>query len=173
LDLIEFADCPGSPLCAEPGHAMGYYANLGQAKSSGEEFQASLKLTDNLTVLANYTHMKTIDETPGSATYGMAAFNRPGEAANLTASYAWPLHLSTSVALRYSGPSFSENFNVYPAAAITLGGYTLVDFRAAYSLNDHVEVYGRVDNLTNKVYEMVYEYGTWGRTAFLGVRIKY
>jgi vitamin B12 transporter len=173
VNLIEFADCPGSPLCAEPGHAMGYYVNLGQAKSSGEEFQASLKLTDNLTLLANYTHMKTIDETPGSATYGMPAFNRPGEAGNLTLTYAWPSKLSTSVAVRYSGASFSENFNAFPAAIVTLGGYTLVNIRASYSINDHFDVYGRVDNLTNKVYETVYQYGTWGRTAFLGARIKF
>jgi vitamin B12 transporter len=172
-NLIEFADCPGSPLCAEPGHDLGYYANLGKAKSSGEEFQASIKLSDNFTVLANYTHMKTVDQTPDSPTFGMPAFNRPGEAGNLTVSYLWPFKLSTSVAVRYSGPSLSENFNVFPAAIVTLGGYTLIDLRASYTINDHFEVYARVDNLTDKVYEAVYQFGTWGRTAFGGVRIKF
>lgn len=172
-NLIEFADCPGSPLCAEPGHEQGYYANLGKAKSSGEEFQASIKLSDNFTVLANYTHMKTIDQTPDSPTFGMPAFNRPGEAGNLTVSYLWPFKLSTSVAMRYSGPSLTENFNVFPAEIVTLGGYTLIDLRASYAINDHFEVYGRVDNLTDKVYETVYQFGTWGRTAFGGVRIKF
>jgi vitamin B12 transporter len=172
-NLIEFADCPGSPLCAEPGHEQGYYINLGQAKSSGEEFQASVKWSDNFTVLANYTHLNIIDETPGSPTYGMQAFNRPGEMGNLTVSYSWPFKLSTSVAVRYSGPSLTGNFNVFPTTIITLGGYTLVDFRASYAVNEHFEVYGRVDNLTNKVYETIYQYGTWGRTAFAGVRMKF
>jgi vitamin B12 transporter len=172
-NLIEFADCPGSPLCAEPGHEQGYYANLGQAKSSGEEFQASVKFSDNFTVLANYTHLNTIDETPGSPTYGMQAFNRPGEMGNLTVSYSWPFKLSTSVAVRYSGPSLTENFNVFPSAIITLGGYTLVDFRASYAVTERFSVYGRVDNLTNKVYETIYQYGTWGRTAFAGVRMSF
>jgi vitamin B12 transporter len=172
-NLIEFDDCPGSPLCAEAGHEFGYYVNLGKAKSSGEELQASLKVTDNFSVLANYTHLKTIDQTPGSPMFGLPAFNRPGEAANLTVSYTWPFALSTSAALRYSGPSLSENANVFPAAIVTLGGYTLIDFRASYAVNPHFEVYGRVDNLTNKVYETVYQYGTWRRTAFAGARFKY
>jgi vitamin B12 transporter len=168
-NLIEFDDCPGSPLCAEPGHGEGYYANAGRAKSSGEEFQARLKLLPGFTVSANYTHLKTIDETPGSPTYGMPAFNRPGSAGNLSVGYSWPFKLSTSIAVRYSGPRLSD---AYPAT-IMLGGYTLVDFRASYPVNEHLEVYGRVQNLTNKVYEDVYQYGTWGRTAFGGVRLSF
>jgi vitamin B12 transporter len=103
----------------------------------------------------------------------LPAFNRPGEAGNLTVSYTWPFKLSTSAAVRYSGPSLSENANVFPAAIVTLGGYTLIDFRASYAVNRHFDVYGRVDNLTNKVYETIYQYGTWGRTAFAGAKFKY
>ena len=132
-----------------------------------------MKLSESLTLSANYTHLRTIDETPGSPTYGLPAFNRPGEAANLTASYTWPAKLSTSVAVRYAGPSLSENFNVYPYTILTLGGYTLVDFRASYPVNERFEVYGRMENLTNKVYETIYQYGTWGRTAFGGIRLKF
>jgi vitamin B12 transporter len=173
-NLIEFDGCPGSPLCASnPVFYYGYYANLGKARSSGEEYQASVKLSESLTLSANYTHLRTIDETPGSPTYGLPAFNRPGEAANLTASYTWPAKLSTSVAVRYAGPSLSENFNVYPYTILTLGGYTLVDFRASYPVNERFEVYGRMENLTNKVYETIYQYGTWGRTAFGGIRLKF
>jgi len=170
-NLIEFLDCPGSPLCAEPGKEFGYYANLGKAKSSGEELQTSWKASDNFSLLANYTRIKTIDETPTDPTYGLPAFNRPGSAANFTASYSWPFKLSTSVAVRYSGSSLSENSNT--GGIVTLGGYTLVSFRASHSINDHVEVYGRADNLTNKVYETVYQHGAWGRTAFGGIRMKF
>jgi vitamin B12 transporter len=67
----------------------------------------------------------------------------------------------------------SENFNVYPYTILTLGGYTLVDFRASYPVNERFEVYGRMENLTNKVYETIYQYGTWGRTAFGGIRLKF
>ena len=55
---------------------------------------------------------------------------------------------------------------------VKLGGYTLLYLRAAYPVTDKLEIYGRVDNATNKYYETVYEYGTWRRTAFIGLRAK-
>ena len=42
----------------------------------------------------------------------------------------------------------------------------------AYPVTDRLDVYGRIDNATNKWYETKFQYGTWGRTAFLGVRAK-
>ncbi len=53
-----------------------------------------------------------------------------------------------------------------------LGGYTLLDLRVSYAVMEKFELYARVDNATNKWYETVYQYGTWGRTAFAGVRAK-
>jgi vitamin B12 transporter len=56
---------------------------------------------------------------------------------------------------------------------VRLGGYTLLDLRASYSVTDKLELYARVDNATNKWYETIYQYGTWGRTAFIGLRAKF
>jgi vitamin B12 transporter len=172
-NLIEFDDCPGSPLCDDPAHAQGYYANLGRAKSTGEELQIAAKVSAAFTLSANYTHLKSIDETPGSPTFGRQALRRPGQAGNLAANYAWPIKLATSIAVRYSGPSSDENFNAFPAAFVNLGGYALVDLHASYPITNHFEVYARVDNLADKRYETVYQYGTWGRTAFAGARLTY
>jgi vitamin B12 transporter len=171
-NLIEFEDCPGSPLCETIGQAGGYYANLDRAKASGVELQASAALTSALALSANYSHIKTIDETPGSPTDGQQLFQRPEDAANLALTYTWPHRIATTVAARYGGPSVDENFNVYPTATVRLGGYTLLDLRASYSVTDKLELYARIDNATNKWYETIYQYGTWGRTAFFGLRAK-
>jgi len=171
-NLIEFEDCPGSPLCGTVGSEFGYYANFDRAKASGVELQAAATLTSALTVSANYSHIKTEDDTPGSATYGQQLYQRPEDAANLAVTYAWPHSVKTTVAARYGGASVDENFNVYPTATVRLGGYTLFDLRASYDVTARLELYARVDNLTNKYYETIYQYGTWGRTAFLGVRAK-
>ena len=171
-NLIEFEDCPGSPLCATLGLDGGYYANFDRAKASGVELQASATLTAALAVAANYSHIKTVDETPGSPTEGQQLFQRPEDAANLSLTYTWPQSIKTTVAARYGGPSFDQNFNVYPTAIVRLGGYTLLDLRVSYDVTDKLELYARVDNATNKWYETVYQYGTWGRTAFFGLRAK-
>ena len=171
-NLIEFEDCPGSPLCATLGLDGGYYANFDRAKASGVELQASATVTPELVVAANYSHIKTDDETPGSATEGQQLFQRPEDAANLSVTYSWPHSIKTTVAARYGGPSLDQNFNVYPTATVRLGGYTLLDLRVSYDVTDKLELYARVDNATNKWYETVYQYGTWGRTAFFGLRAK-
>jgi vitamin B12 transporter len=171
-NLIEFEDCPGSPLCATIGQAGGYYANLNRAKASGVELQASAALTSALAVSANFSHIKTLDETPGSPTDGQQLFQRPEDAANLSLSYTWPHRVETTVAARYGGPSLDQNFNVFPTANVRLGGYTLLDLRVSYAVTDKFELYARVDNATNKWYETIYQYGTWGRTAFFGLRAK-
>jgi vitamin B12 transporter len=171
-NLIEFEDCPGSPLCDTIGQAGGYYANFDRAKANGVELQASATLTTALSVSANYSHIKTVDDTPGSSTYDRQLVHHPANAANLSLSYVWPHSVKTTVAARYSGSSLDENFNVYPAAMVRLAGYTLLDLRIAYPFTDTLELYARVDNVTNKWYETVFQYGTWGRTAFIGLRAK-
>jgi vitamin B12 transporter len=171
-NLIEFENCPGSALCETLGQAGGYYANLDRARASGVELQASATLTPALSVSANYSHIKTVDETPGSPTYGQQAYDRPQDAANLAVSYTWPTRLTTTVSARFSAFSLEQNFNVYPVATVHLGGYTLLNARISYPLGDRLELYARVDNATNKWYETTYEYGTWGRTAFVGLRAK-
>jgi vitamin B12 transporter len=55
---------------------------------------------------------------------------------------------------------------------VRLGGYTLLNLRISYQVTDRLELYARVDNATNKWYETVYLYGTYGRTAFAGLRAK-
>jgi len=171
-NLIGFLECPGSPLCATLGQEGGYYANTDRAKASGVELAASAALTSSLAISANYSHIKTEDETPGSPTYGQQLFQHPEDAANVSLSYTWPQSIKTTVAARYGGPSLDENFSVYPTANVRLGGYTLLDLRVSYPVTEKLEFYARVDNLTNKWYETIYQYGTWGRTAFAGVRAK-
>jgi vitamin B12 transporter len=163
-DLISFFDCTTpSPLCAtEP---FGYYANIARSLAHGIELDSSFKATEQLSITANYTWTHTEDVSPGSSTYGNELPRRPADAGNATVTYVWPFRLSTAVAMRYSGPSFDDAANT-----IRLGGYVLLDFRTSYPINDHLEMYARVENLTDRHYEVAYQYGTLGRSAYIGAR---
>jgi vitamin B12 transporter len=163
-DLIDFFDCSTpSPLCAtEP---FGYYANIARSSAHGVELTGSLHATDQLSITANYTWTYTEDRSPGSATYGNELPRRPKNTGNATVSYLWPFRLSTSLALRYAGRSFDD-----AADRIRLGGYVLLDFRTSLPLTDHLEMYARVENLTDRHYEVAYQYGTLGRSAYIGAR---
>ena len=168
-DLIEFIDCftptPTALCIAKPD---GYYANIASARARGVELQGNFKATDELALSANYTYTDATDRSPGSATFGKQLARRPKDAANLSASYRWPVRLTTDVALRYGGRDFDNAANT-----IALGGYVLVDLRASYVLQDHLELYARVENLTGKYYETAYQYGSLGRQAFAGVRASF
>lgn len=166
-DLINFFDCfTPSPLCAtEP---FGYYANIARSYAHGVELVGSLKASDQLSISGNYTWMRTEDRSPGASTYGNELPRRPGDIGNATLSYVWPFQLSTDLAVRYSGPSFDDAAN-----QIRLGGYVLVDFKTSLPINDHLQVYARVENLTDHRYEVAYQYGTFGRSAYIGARTSF
>jgi vitamin B12 transporter len=164
-DLIEFFDCPtnSSSMCLNP--SGGYYANIARTSAHGAELQAALHLTDALDLSANYTLTDTEDRSPGSPAYGNELPRRPKNAANLIAAYRWQPRLRSSVDVRYGGRSFDDSANQIP-----LGGYVLLGLKVSYAVLDRLEVYGRVDNATDKHYETAYQYGQYGRTAFAGVR---
>jgi vitamin B12 transporter len=166
-DLINFFDCTTpSPLCAtEP---FGYYANIERSQTHGVEVVGTLKATNQLSFTGNYTFTDALDASPGSPTYGNQLPRRPQNAANATATYIWPFRLSTTLALRYSGPSYDDAANQIP-----LGGYVLLDFRASLRVSERAELYGRVENLTDRHYETAYQYGTLGRSAYIGARVTF
>jgi vitamin B12 transporter len=163
-DLINFFDCTTpSPLCAtEP---FGYYANIARSLAHGVELEGSLQATEQLSITANYTWTHTEDISPGASTYGNELPRRPADAGNADVSYVWPFRLSTALAMRYSGPSFDDAANT-----IRLGGYVLLDIRTSYPITDHLEMYARVENLTDRHYEVAYQYGTLGRSGYIGAR---
>ncbi len=166
-NLIEFFDCATpSPLCAtEP---FGYYANIARASAHGVELQAAVNPGDSLSLSANYTLTDTVDRSPGSATNGNELPRRPKNAANVLATYHGVTRLGISVGARYGGRSFDD-----AADAIALGGYVLLDLKVSYAILDRLEVYGRIDNATDKHYETAYQYGTYGRVGFAGIRASF
>jgi vitamin B12 transporter len=166
-DLISFFDCTTpSPLCAT--QPFGYYANIARTFARGVELVGAFKATDQLNITANYTWTDTQDRSPGSSTYGNELPRRPTDAANAAVNYSWPIRLTTGLAMRYAGRSFDDAAN-----QIALGGYVLLDFRASYRMSERVEIYGRVENLTDRHYETAYQYGSLGRSAYIGARASF
>lgn len=177
-NLITFANCPfpvttGS-VCALPGHSsFGYYLNTGRARARGIELQASVKPLENLEIDANLTHMNSDDRTIGTTTFGNPLPRRPDTSANLEVAYRWTSGLRTSVAARYSSGAFDNDFDTFPASVVSLDDYVLVDLRASYAVSDQLEISGRVENLFDKDYQTVYQYGTVGRAGYVGLSFRF
>ncbi|MFD2579504.1 hypothetical protein ACFSTD_14860 [Novosphingobium colocasiae] len=56
--------------------------------------------------------------------------------------------------------------------ATQIDGWATGTIRASLPLGEHFELFGRVENVTDSHYEVVSGYGTAGRSAFAGVRVK-
>lgn len=170
---IDYVSCAGSatpasqPNCFVNGaRRYGYYDNIALTQAEGVELAAAARL-GALDVQANYTLTRAENRTPG-ANFGRDLARRPKETGNLVFAYAWPSGLSTAVAVQYVGDSFDNASN-----ATRLDGFTLVDLRASYPVNETLEFYGRVENVADETYATSANYGTPGRGVFLGLRARF
>jgi vitamin B12 transporter len=166
-DLIDFVSCFSTtqPNCANG--RFGFYDNVHKARAQGVELAAALRPTPGVELSANYTHLDDRNRTPG-ANFGKDLARRPRDAANAQASYRWPFRLTTAVAVRYAGTSFDDAGNF-----TRLKAYSVVDLRASYPLAPGLELYGRVENLFDKVYETTFQFGSPGRAGYLGLRASF
>lgn len=159
-DLIGFASCFGSAeaLCAT--RPFGYYANIGRARAQGIEIEAARQVTDGLRIAGHYSLIDTEDRATGRD-----LARRPRHAATLYVDYASDFGLSLGADLRLVSDSFDNAANT-----VRLGGYEVLDLRAAFAVTDSLEVFGRVENVFDRSYQTAAGYASAGRGAFVGVR---
>ena len=70
-------------------------------------------------------------------------------------------------AVTHVGDSFDT-----PANTVRLDGFVLASVRAELPLGEQMSVYGRVENLFDEAYQTVRGYGTFGRAAYAGLRVR-
>jgi vitamin B12 transporter len=139
------------------------YFNVSRTRAQGGELEGQLQV-EQLRLSAAYTYLDVTDRSNGKD-----LARRPRHLATLSADWQTPLHaLSLGADLRLVGDSFDDRANL-----TRLSGYGLLTLRASVPLGTHLELYGRVENMTDKAYQTVAGYGTYGRSAYGGVRVKW
>ena len=144
------------------------YGNLDRTRAKGVEASIALKPVDALTVTGSYSYVDARDRSAGSANYGNRLARRASNAVSLSADYVWAFGLSTGATVTMVDDSFDDAAN-----SRRLDGYALAGVRASMPLGEHLEVYGRIDNLFDETYATAYGYGTYGRSAYGGVRVRF
>jgi vitamin B12 transporter len=113
--------------------------------------------------------VKSFNRTSGDWYEGRDLARRPRHALTLAADWRTPLYgLSLGSDLRVVSSSYDSQFSNQQ-----LPGYALVTLRAAAPLGHGVEIYGRVENLTDAQYQTAAGYATAGRSAYLGARARF
>lgn len=141
------------------------YANIARTRAEGVEIELALKPVEALTVTANYTYTDAENRSAGFE--GNQLARRPQDTASVSADYRLPFGLSLGGTVTIVGDSFNDAGNF-----TRIDGFALGSIRAEMPIGDRFAVYGRVENVTDEKYETVSGYGTYGRAAFAGVRLK-
>ncbi|WP_067732320.1 TonB-dependent receptor domain-containing protein [Novosphingobium naphthalenivorans] len=138
------------------------YYNVGRARAQGLELGMQVANWHGFDVNLAYTYLDATNEDTGAQ---LARRQKNNFYASLDKS--WALGLKLGADLRVGGGRYDDTANTY-----YLDGYVVAGVRASYALTDNIEVYGRVENLFDEHYEVVRTYGTPGRSAYAGVRVK-
>ena len=135
------------------------YFNIDETRARGVEIEGAWRLGGRVTAEVVYAFTDAKDL--GTGTQLLRQPKHKGVAAlNIE-----PLqNLSVSASVIFNG---RENDTPAPN-----NGYIRADIRAAYALSETLELYGRVENVSDSDYEDVSGYAEPGASAFGGVRIR-
>jgi vitamin B12 transporter len=116
-------------------------------------------------IAANFSLVEATSRSPGSFSNRLA--RRPQENVNLSADWQTPIGISIGTTITLTGDAFDNLANTR-----RLDGYALVGLRAAYNVNDRIQLFGRVENLGDEDYQTTSGFNSLGRNAYAGVRVK-
>jgi len=173
------AACPAPPLGTSTSCNRTF-----DSKQKGVELFGTIEVLPALTLSGSYTDLNAKEN-------GLEEIRRAPHIGS--ASVTWkPLdgRATLNLNVRYNGRQLDSNFSgigtpfpaslpdVKPATGanagkVVLPSFTLVNLAASYDLSDGVEVFGRVENLTDEDYYEVFGFPTQGRTAAVGARVKF
>lgn len=168
-NLIAYVSCFGVTSAICTGRPFGTYDNIGKARAEGVEVELGTQISTTVRATASYTYVKSRNLTPGSFNYGNDLARRPRHAVSTSLDWTTPLAgLVLGVDTRLMSDSYDDAGNF-----IALDGGQVTTLRASLPFGDFLEVYGRVENVFDAKVRTAAGYGTWGRAAFAGVRVRY
>jgi vitamin B12 transporter len=138
--------------------AAGGYVNVEEAKTRGVELGISQTLGAAISTSLSYTYL---DAEDGSGER-LARVPRHSGSAFLFIDPEGPA--SGQLSIRANGEE-EDSFGATP-------GWVTLDAQLGYKLGGGIEAYLRAENLLDADYQEVFGYGTPGRSALLGLRIR-
>lgn len=139
-----------------------------ESEIQGVELSMVSNPTDNLRFDGSFTYTDTDDGN------GNELVRRPKHSASINGSYLLPDQQTRITAgAQYVGKQDDYEFDAFfNRSQVTLSEYTLLNVALTHQLNEHVELFGRVNNLLDEEYEEVLTYGTMGINGMVGITLK-
>lgn len=144
------------------------YANIDRTRAKGVEASIALKPVEALRFTAAYSYIDARDRSGRPAFDGKRLARRAEQSVSVSIDYDWSFGLATGATLTVVGDSFDNAANT-----VRLDGYALAGVRASFPISEHLEIYGRIDNLFDAKYETARGYNVLGRAAYGGARVRF
>jgi len=137
----------------------------GTSKRQGVEISFGLEVLQNLHARASYTYLDAQDPS------GAEEVRRPPHSGSLGLTYGFHENRGTLfLDAIYNGQMEDNRFTPTGSQRVTLNDYVMVNAGADYQVTDHLQLFGRIENLLDQDYEEVYGFNTQGFTAFAGFK---
>lgn len=135
------------------------YFNIDETRSRGVEVESDVELGDHVAMYLSYTYVDAIDKATG-----LQLLRQPKHSGSAVIAVTPVERLSISTSLIFNGEESD-----FPAPN---DSFFRADLRAAYAISETLEIYGRIENLTDTNYQDVSGYAEPGLSAFGGVRVR-
>jgi vitamin B12 transporter len=143
----------------------------GKSRRRGVEASVELRPAAGLRISANYTWLDARDRRAGAGPRPREP-RRPTHSANLAAEWTGGRFVVAG-SLAHVGKRRDRDFDLFPAAAVTLDAYVLANLRIAYRLSDSLELFGRIENAADADHQDVFGYNSPGRSLYAGLRVRF
>lgn len=143
------------------------YANIDRATTYGLESFAAWRVSNALTVRADYTYTFTRNDDPG---YGdQELLRRPKDKASLTAQWRPARRLTLAANWLYKG-GWVDGSRDFSVPRLWASPYSVTNVSGSYELTRGVSVFARIENLFDRRYEDPVGFDRPGIGVFGGVR---
>ncbi len=140
--------------------ASSGFFNEAKTDTSGVELSGHYDLADWISVSGSYAFIDATDSL------GAPLIRVPENSGDIRVSLTPDSPFSGAIIIRYNGEEPDRGGN-------QVDEWTRVDLTGAYQVSEHVELFGRVENLFDEDYQQIIGYGTPDLSGSIGIRLRY
>lgn len=158
-DLIQISSC---------GTSCSTLTNVARARVDGVELSLDVRPSETLNFHADYTFTNAHNLLTGAP-----LLNRPRHQVNLHANWQPLAGWWVGAGLAYRRGRYETYFSTFPSRTVEMAGYTTVRLTTSYDVSEWLQLFGRVENVTDSYYEEPLGFRTPRLSAYAGARVRY
>ena len=145
----------------------------GTSDRDGIELSTTIELNPNIILTASFTYSDSSERN--SVNEEVRELRRPKHIGSLNVAWQPASSLMVNANFQYNGSQSDVYFPPWPnpMETVSMDDYTLVNVRANYKINQKLDIFIRLDNLTDEKYEDVFGYQTLGFGFGIGARYSF